>query len=560
MGTEAAPDETNREPSTPGTVELHYVPPGCVGGSGYYNVTSPAVFFEHFGENEGAASSPGIGEGLLYDGRRWLIPFGDLNRYQLARELISNPESFDRVVLHYDLPVMVGTQELVFQYPIDNGRDWLKLLEPQAGDRGAYPTLRRELMRLVLYRGPKRRRVLALEPITMPDGEPLSTDLLAYSPSLGVRLQLSSPDGDSSVYTIGRLGMRGSRTVAELERMKRSSGERLLLHAGSVVRRFAPKPFQDFCADVLTGLGPAAVVPGTGDLGLGALELAAFQERHDIPYVAANLKVAGSDDRPFPPFVVETINGLTVAVIGVVTEDETQALPVPVREEWTVEDPARALERAVDEVHDTLGHRPDLTVLLADGLSTGMWRGVRGIDVAVASFSNPDDRFFSTVTELRERPEGVTDASRFEVPALAVLAERNSVGRIRAQFESRGAERPLRLYRLEHDSFSVLEDGDRDQTVETTLRGLEEDRLAVNAEIVLADPASAVESDESLRDLVYGEQVLRGDRYVPYGEVFPPVFSDALWMRLVTNTMLLKLEAEVALSRNLERNAQTVGR
>ncbi len=541
-------------------VPLHYLPPGCVSGSGYYNITVPSAYFEYFADSEGSVRSPGVGEGLLYDGRRWLIPWRNLNRYRDVRELIAAPESFERVVLHYDLPVLVGAQEFAFQYPLEGGRDWLEVLEPRTMARGEFPTMQRELMRLALYRNAKGLRVLALEPITMPDGEPISTNLFDYTPSRGVRLRLESEDGDSAVYSIGRLVLRGSRTVAELNRLREESGPRILLHTGSVVRRFSPEPIRSFCAEVLGALGPSATVPGTGDLGLGVERLKSFAERYELPYVAANLAIAADKSRPFPSFTLETLNGLTVAIVGIVTRDEIRGLPLSVRDDWVVENEARALERALEEVRDTLGRRPDLTVLLADGLNTGLWKGVRGIDVALASFSNEDDRYFRTVTELKERPEGITDGSHFEIPAMAVLAGRHSIGKVVAHFEPRGLGRPLRLYRIEHDSFSVLEGGPRETEIEERLRSLEEDQLEVNAEIVLADPASAVENDDELQELVYGQQVLRGDRFVRYDRAFPPVFSDALWMRFVTNTMLLELEGEVALSRNLKRTAMTVGR
>lgn len=551
---------TDGPPAGPVDVTLHYLPPGCVSGSGYYNISAPPVYFEYFAKHEGTASSPGVGEGLLFDGRRWFLPSRNLNRYDDVRALVAAPESFERVVLHYDLPVLVGAQEIVFQYPLEGGRDWLDVLELRASPRGQFPSMRRELMRLVLYRDPRGLRVLALEPITMPDGEPVNTNLVAYTPVRGVRLQIESIDGDSAIYSIGRLVLRGSRTIAELERMKAESGGRLLLHTGSVVRRFSPEPIQEFCADVLRSLGPAATVPGTGDLGLGVDALGALAEKYELPYVAANLSVKADGSRPFPGFAIESLNGMTIAIIGVVTQDEIRALPVPVRDDWVLEDEARALERAIEEVVRTLGRRPDVTVLLADGLSTALWKGVRGIDIALASFSNEDDRHFRTVTELRERPQGITDGSRFEIPAMAVLAGRHSIGEVVAHFEPRGEARPPRLYRLEHESFSVLEDGPRDAQVEERLRQLEEDQLELNAEIVLADPASAVENDPELQELVYGDRVLRRDRFVRYDRAFPPVFSDALWMRFVTNTMLLELEGEVALSRNLERNAMTVGR
>ncbi|MEM6733887.1 MAG: hypothetical protein AAF658_20160, partial [Myxococcota bacterium] len=404
--------------------------------------------------------------------------------------------------------------------------------------------MRRDVLRLAQYRDASGTRILSLEPTDLPDGTPIDTNLIGYIPERGSRLTLRTEEETASIYAIGRRLARGSRVVSELNRMSKREPKRLLTHSGSVVRRFFSEPLRDFCASSLASVRPAAVVPGDGDLSLGRDELLELAEKHELPYVAANLRFANetNGERPFPSYVLREVEGLSVAIVGIVPPSALSRLPLPIRAQWTVEEQGPAVGAALTRVREELGRRPDLTVLLVDSPDERAWRDQRGIDVVIGSFETDDHRYFNTVTKLLDRKEGLTDSSRYEMPVAVVRAGSHSVGEVLARFVPRAFGEPMRLVEVETNSFAVLESGPVDESVELQLRGLEEDALELDSEFILADPAIAVAKDESLKSLVYGDRVLSQDRFVRYSEAFPAAFTDALWMRFVTTVMLLELE------------------
>lgn len=538
---------------------VDFVAPGCL-GSGSSFIESPGVFFEYFAEREGDVSSPGIGEGVLFDGNRWFFPRLDLNRHVATRALVLAPNSFERVVLHYDLPVYVGADELAFQYPIDVGRDWLEVLAPQASPRAAFATMQKKAMRLVLYRRKDGLRVLSLEPKELPEARPIDTDLLRYIPGRGLRLDIEGTKANSSVYALGRRIGRGSRIAGELRGLGVRSQDRLVVSAGSVVESYHSPGYQEYCANAMRFLGPDAIVPGQGELGLAPDVLLDIAQVHQLPYIAANLTLRSDGSRPFPRYAVRTIDDLVVAFIGAVTPAQLGGLPAPARKQWLLEPLRSSLDSVLTEIREEVGRRPDLTVLLTDGRALQGGREVRGVDVVLGEFSGQDRRRFFTVTELRERNVGISDGSRSELAVVSVQASRDSVGRLDARFKPRPGGGAWRLNDITLDHASVLEQGPRDERIERDLRKIEEEELVTSGEVVLADPAAAVKAEPDLEELVYGDRVVLLQRFTEASRAQPVVFTDALWMRLVTNIMLVELEAEVAISRSLPRRISTVGR
>ncbi|MEO1172812.1 MAG: hypothetical protein AAFX94_12310, partial [Myxococcota bacterium] len=449
---------------------------------------------------------------------------------------------------------------LAFQYPLD-GPDWLDGLGAATGARRRLPNMRKTRMRLVQYR---RRgdglRVLALEPRSLKRRTPIDPDLLRYTPSRAVRLDVDADGGDSAVVAIARTVGRGSRIASELRSLTDRHGDALRVHTGSLIDRFQSQEVRNYCAEALRRFTPAALVPGPGELGLGTEALNGFLGDHELPYVAANLRRQSDDRAPFPPYRIATIGSHTVAFVGIVHEEHLVDLPVPVRKQWRIGAERPALERTLDGLWQELGRRPDLTVLLVDGrLDSGAVDGLP-IDAVIGDFRIDDHRWFSAITELKPRASGVADASRYEIPVAQVSAGRQAVGRLTGVFAYRGESIPWRLEAVEVESYAVLDDGPREAELEVQLRELEEKVLSENARVVLADPLTAVEANSELEPLVYGEALPSQDVFFEYDPQFPPVFTDPLWMRLVTNSMLDQLEAEVAFSRNLKREDETAGR
>lgn len=540
-------------------VNIQFLPPGCP-LFGRSDVGTPSVVFEALAQRDAGSGALELGDGVLYDGVRWFFPRHNLNRHGLTRALIAQPHAFERVVLSYDLPVLAGTYEVAFQYPL-GGPDWVDEVEKVSGPRSRLPSMRKTRMRLVQYRHRREGfRILALEPSELEESTPIDTDLLRYTPSQGARLRIESPTGDSTWISLARVVGRGSRTAHELQDLTRRHGDALRTHAGSVVDRFMSPEVRRYCANALSQFAIAALIPGGGELGLGPEKLREFGAEHGLPYVAANLRRTSDDDAPFPPYVLTHIGARSVAFIGLVHDDQLRDLPVPVQDEWVLEPERAVLERTLARLHSELGRRPDFTVVLVDGvLDLKTFDGVP-VDAVIGDFSIDDHRWFKTETHLRPRSSGITDSSRFEIPAVTVRAARHSVGLLTAHFAFRAKLAPWRLTSIEVESYAVLDDGPREMETESQLRALEEEVLDKASQVVLADPAPLVEADPSLESLVYGPRVPIQHRFVNYSENSPAVFTDPLWMRLVTNAMLRQLETEVVLSRNLRRTTLTAGR
>lgn len=553
VSSEQAPPPENER------LNIQFLPPGCP-DFGSNDIATPIVVYQSLSERDDATGTVGLGDGVLYDGQRWLFPRGNLNQYEATRALVADPDAFDRVVLHYDLPVYIGSHELAFQYPLD-GEDWLDGLTAATAARGRLPNMRKTRMRLVQFR---RRddglRVLALEPRTLSPGTPINPDLVRYTPSRAVRLDIEAEAGDTAVVAIARTVGRGSRIASELLYLTKAHGDALRVHTGSLIDRFQSAEVRSYCADALRRFTPAAVVPGPGELGLGTEALSGFLSAYELPYVAANLERQADGEAPFPPYRLATIGIHTVAFIGIVHEAHLVDLPVPVRKQWRIGPERPALKRTLNALWAEIGRRPDLTVLLVDGrLDSSAIDGLP-IDAVVGDFRIDDHRWFNGVTELKPRASGVADASRYELPVTQVSAGRRAVGRLTGVFAYRGEGVPWRLKAIELESYAVLDDGPREAELESQLRELEEQVIADNARVVLADPQTAVDSNPTLESLVYGEALPAQEVFAEYDPQFPPVFTDPLWMRLVTNAMLVQLEVEVALSRNLKRRDETAGR
>ena len=103
------------------------------------------------------------------------------------------------------------------------------------------------------------------------------------------------------------------------------------------------------------------------ELSLGQRGLKEFAQRHGLPFVATNLSRATKSDtgRLFPRFrLLETSDGLTVAVMGIVGPDQLEGVPVALRAQWRIDDPILAIQAARDALEQQLHRAPDLVVAL----------------------------------------------------------------------------------------------------------------------------------------------------------------------------------------------------
>ena len=94
--------------------------------------------------------------------------------------------------------------------------------------------------------------------------------------------------------------------------------------------------------------------------------------------------------------------------------------------------------------------------------------------------------------------------------------------------------------------------GDEDIPYQREARGRLEEGLPGSATVMLPDVEPLVRGNKSLEPLVWGNVLISG---APRNQKrsFPAMFTDPLWMRLVTNGVLEELGADAVLSRNLPR-------
>jgi hypothetical protein len=68
-----------------------------------------------------------------------------------------------------------------------------------------------------------------------------------------------------------------------------------------------------------------------------------------------------------------------------------------------------------------------------------------------------------------------------------------------------------------------------------------------------------VTSRPDLQPLVWGERILHRRGFRRYERVWPARYSDPLWMRLVTNTLLAYSDADLVVARNVQRSSDMIG-
>lgn len=194
--------------------------------------------------------------------------------------------------------------------------------------------------------------------------------------------------------------------------------------------------------EMITRLGPAALVPGETELLAGARRFLEELRARGLPYVATNW--APADPALELPEVilrdVETSRGVVrVAFLGIVDPKLRELVPVLKTEGVVLEDPIAALHRTVRSLNEGEAH-PDLYVvstIAGPDVTSEIATRVRGIDLVIG------DRALSTRSrrlELDVRP----DASlRRSVAAVLPISGVSS-----AELELMGDAEPLLLRRV----------------------------------------------------------------------------------------------------------------
>ncbi len=207
-------------------------------------------------------------------------------------------------------------------------------------------------------------------------------------------------------YYTGQPAQRGLAKVATLiEAARRENPNALLIDCGDTIQgtpleavyqqyvtrgrlplglRFIGEPLRtDPMMLVMNRLGYRAMVLGNHEFnfGLGNLERARGDAR--FPWLSANTLVApGASVRPFEPYIVETIGGIKVAVVGLTTPDVPKWEPAEHYRGVRWESLRAALARVLPELQRR--HRPDLVVLAVhDDVSRKFAQSLKGVHAVV---------------------------------------------------------------------------------------------------------------------------------------------------------------------------------
>lgn len=533
-------------------IDLLVPPPGCL-GSGGTQIGLVGPLWDHLLREVGDVSVAAVAESVLSDKDRDLFPEPDaFANVSVVRDMLRAPEMFVREVAVADLPVIVSNEQVLFQYPYDPKRDWLRVAEDHIGLGRAYPEARLTRATLVRYRASAGEPVLSLEW----NDAPLQTDLHGYIPEMGATMRLNTGDGNVTLYVLGRRLARGSRVWSEIEALRRFQTSTLVLHPGGLGSADKPE-LQDICGESAALMTADAMVPREQELALGVAGLRGFVRDHALPYVAANLFAVDKPDALFfPPYRVERLQDVTVAVVGLIDPERLGKLVGRVSQDWRIEEPAVALEQTLQDLHNNVGQRPDLIILLYTSdapAALPAWSDY-GVDIVIGRFMGEDLR--NTRTEVR-LTRGGPGRSSYSEPLWVTTASRHAVARVQARLGQSDAG--YLLERVVQINRGVPEQGPLNLALEQRFRSLEEQRILRNAQVLLPDPAPVLAKDPTLRPLVWGERVYFRGHVVPYPETSPARFSQPLWMRFLTNTLLLSYESDVVIGRAAPRHAESVG-
>ncbi len=521
-----------------------------------------SVLYENFASQKGAVNVVSAGIAALRRGGTYVFPEHDSTHVLDARDFIENRASYSKQVLSTHLPVLKNVQEIAFQYPYDPLFDTLAGIEDSLLPGERFPRTTRQLARLTRYtKGGNSLLVLELE---SNQASELTFDVTDYVPEFSGITDITTADYKTSFFTMGRQLGRISRVWAETEADRtRPKNPAMLVSLGDVLSPRMSPDIIDHCGSTAHALGYTAMVPVASELSLGPDTLQEMATRYGLPLLAANLfrrntVVNDFTARPFPRFILQERDGLTVAFIGVVDPSELDTLPTSAREAWRFEDMGIAIGRVIDELRTYLHRRPDLTIVLAASHDPSALTRIEGVDMVIGPPVNSNIDPMRRVTEVAETPSDLEVA--YGSGALIVTQPPwRAVTRLTTEMIRPIGARRARPVRIVEERTPVLEDGPWDPVIEKAFRIAEERSLIANAKILIPGARSVVDGHSEYDPLIWGDHILhrRGYRRVTRNQ--PPRYTDPLWMRLVTNMMSTEMHADIALAYNVPREWDILG-
>lgn len=436
------------------------------------------------------------------------------------------------------MPLIVSDYAYVFQPGVGSGAwllDWLSGALKASGD---YPDARPGTgTRFEVT----NRAGLTLSLFSL-NGETPSLELLE-SPSRWEMLPAVSVTAQrdkqpTQLMAIGRPLGDGLRRAKLLERLR--VGPAVTVDLGNLLDpgfSALSREQREFTFLQLGHLAYDALVPAETELSLPEHDwkrLAAL-----VPMVAANLKPNAPDTRPLAPYVIKEIDGLRVALVGVV-DDRLLTLEGATgpKTAWTATDPVQAAWDAVEKAAATA---PDAVVLMTNVRDDRLqqFRHISGLTAILADFQGlPGDTFTETANL-----SGITRL-RVTTPYMITHSSRNRVGRLTADFDVPPAGRPT-LSRLKNEAHLVRDDMPYDEQWRWQLNLLTDRYQSTRRNLLLPD----------LRDALAGYPAFKR----PAQDSVLPRIEWQLWARMVANAMREATRAEVAISRVVPLKTMTVG-
>lgn len=571
----ASGDAASGDAANTTAVEVVYSSPGCF-TSGSTHMRMGEFINQEFRGTKTKVSYGQLAIGVLQSRERILLPesFGEpgaVKRFlDQAAKHIANGRTLQRDVVRRDVRLLTTPWEMVFQRNA-LAPDLIDELLRIKNEKRPGLLVEESSVDLVRYRA-GAAAVFALENETARE-EAFVTDHRAYNLLPTFETHVDTADDHATLVSMGK--RHGSPAVmkstldAVIAQARRVSPP-VVIHAGGGPA-VEVEGHVELCGKALQAAAYDAIGIRIAELDLGADGLTAFQKKFDLPFVAANLRVAKTKKRPVPRFRTFERNGQTIAIVGVISPQVLDRLPTKSRKQWTIDPFRPALVAARLGIRRRLGRDPDVLIVIgamADADLASLSKA-EGVDVVLARFDRYGDH---TLREevIRISPErGGREGAVQAMPLLDANVSPYGVGRLSFAFDpprvttgSAGSTIALpRLRELRHRHIPAV----HDRPANDEAREFAKPRNAILARVINEGSQTVIPNlslyldIEGVREMAFGDRVLSHYGYRDRPQSNVPSFSDPLWMRLVANIMREELGADFAISRNLERGDTVTG-
>ncbi len=267
---------------------------------------------------------------------------------------------------------------------------------------------------------------------------PPEWDLDAWDVRLGYALQARGPDGPRTIPVFGRPRQEATRRFRLLSDVLQAEPDALFVDAGdfldgvSTARPGSLSIHRGTGLEMLSRLGPTALVPGAQDLAPGVGRLVSEARSRGLPYVVTN-EVRGEGEPRFPRVLRRTVHAaggeVDLAFLGAVDPRVVRDAPALKAEGFALADPSEAVQAAIDGLLRE-PDPPDVIVLLTrmGGEALDRVRArVHGLDLVVGDTGVASPRVAHQAVDVRRIPS-FEQAAPLTLPLDGVAVARLRIG------------------------------------------------------------------------------------------------------------------------------------